>query len=106
LYIDIRHYDRPVIECPIGLCYNSFTAPGRRRKEYSAMTIKDQICEATDRLNDLRRAYYQQQATYEQVSGAAVALLTLRQQAEKAFYGKVKTKIDPRSIASLLRASA
>jgi len=70
------------------------------------MTIKEQICEATDRLNELRRAYYQGGATYEQITEAATALLTLRQQAEKIFMGKVKTKIDPRSIASLIRASA
>lgn len=70
------------------------------------MTIKEQIGTATDELNALRRSYYQGGATYEQMADAATALLTLRQQAEKAFMGKVKTRIDSRAIASLIRASA
>lgn len=69
------------------------------------MTIKEQICEATDRLNDVRQDFYRQGATYDDVASAARVLLELRQQAEKAFLGKVKTKIDPRSIASLVRSS-
>lgn len=69
------------------------------------MTLKDQINAATDSLNELRRAYYQQGATYEQMAEAARKLLELRQQAEKAFMGKVRTKITPVTIASLLRSS-
>lgn len=68
------------------------------------MSIKDQICTATDTLNETRRAYFQGQATYEQVSEAAQAVLTLRQQAEQQHMGKVKTKITSRTIASLIRS--
>lgn len=35
------------------------------------MTIKDQILTATDTLNDTRRAYYQQRASYDDVAAAA-----------------------------------
>jgi hypothetical protein len=67
--------------------------------------MKEQICQATDALDTLRRDYYQGRATYEQMTEAATKLLTLRQQAEKAFMGKVKTRINPQAIASLIRAS-
>lgn len=70
-----------------------------------APSLRDQVCAATDTLNTLRRSYYQQTTSYDDVASAARTLLELRQQAEKAFAGKVKTKIDPRSIASLIRAS-
>lgn len=70
------------------------------------MTLREQICQATDRLNELRRAYYQGGASYDDMVQAARSLLALRQQAELSFSGKVKTKIDPRSIASLLRSSS
>ena len=69
------------------------------------MTIKEQICQATDRLNELRRAHFQGQASYDDAAAAARIVLELRQQAEKAFSGKVKTKITTRTIASLLRSS-
>ncbi len=67
------------------------------------MTLKEQICAATDALDALRRDHYQGQASYEQLSAAATHLLTLRQQAEQAFLGKVKTKITAVTIASLIR---
>jgi hypothetical protein len=75
--------------------------------QLKAMTtpLKEQICEATDRLNECRAAFYCQGATYDDVAATARVVLELRQQAEKAFLGKVKTKIDPRSIASLVRSS-
>lgn len=68
--------------------------------------IKDQILTATDALNDARRAYYQQRASYDDVAAAARELLELRQQAEQSFCGKVKTRITSRTIASLIRSSA
>jgi hypothetical protein len=71
----------------------------------SSSPIRDQILAATDRLNALRRAFYQQQASYDDCAVAARTVLELRQQAEQTFYGKVKTKITPRSIASLIRSS-
>lgn len=68
------------------------------------MTLKEQIYTATDMLNTLRRIYFQQQTDYETIAAAARHVLELRQQAEKAFGGKVKTKITPQTIASLIRA--
>lgn len=63
------------------------------------MSLKDSICLATDELNTLRRS----RASYDDLKVAAIKVLELRQQAEKAFSGKVKTKITARSIASLIR---
>ena len=63
------------------------------------MTIKEQICQATDTLVSLRRA----QASYDEMKAAAITVLELRQQAEKAFSGRVKTKITSVAIAALLR---
>lgn len=62
-------------------------------------TLRDQICEATDTLQALRR----ERASYDDLKEAAIVILTLRQQAEKAFSGRTKTKITARSIASLIR---
>jgi hypothetical protein len=68
-------------------------------------TLRDQICTATDELDALRRSYFQQQGvTYEDMSAAATKVLELRQEAEKA-RGKVKTQVNSRSIASLIRGS-
>lgn len=61
--------------------------------------LKDQICTATDTLVSLKRA----RASYDDLKQAAIVVLTLRQQAELAFSGTVKTKITARSIASLIR---
>lgn len=69
------------------------------------MTLREQICQATDTLNALRRNYYQGGATYEQAADAAKTLIELRQQVEKAAYGKVKTKLNTVTIARLLRSS-
>lgn len=69
------------------------------------MTLKEQILQATDRLNALRRSYFQGQETYETIAAAARSLLELRQQAEQQFIGKVKTRITPRTIASLIRSA-
>jgi len=68
------------------------------------MTLREQITAAADTLDTLRRSYFQQQTDYDTIAEAARALLELRQQAEKAFMGKVKTKITPQTIASLIRA--
>jgi len=64
----------------------------------------EELCAAQDTFNAIRRAYGQGHATYEEMYAAAVKLLTLRQIAEKARYGKVKTKITPQTIASFMRA--
>jgi phosphoserine phosphatase len=63
----------------------------------------DQLCAAQDHFNAIRRAYGMGLATFEQMRDAAIALLTLRQEAELARYGKVKTKITPQTIASFMR---
>lgn len=63
------------------------------------MTLRDQICRATDELASLKRA----RASYDDLKTAATRILELRQQAERAFSGKVKTKITPVAIASLIR---
>lgn len=63
------------------------------------MTIRDQICQATDELRLLR----QSGASYDELKSAATRILELRQQAEKAFSGRVKTKITAVAIASLIR---
>lgn len=68
------------------------------------MTLREQICAATDTLDTLRRDYFQQRASYDDVAASARSVLELRQQAEKAFTGKVKTKITPAAISSLIRA--
>ncbi len=67
------------------------------------MTIKDDILLATDDLARLKRLYYQSGVSYDDTRAAAVRVLTLRQQAELAFSGKVKTKITAAAIASLIR---
>lgn len=69
------------------------------------MTLREQICQATDTLNTLRRAYFQQQASYDDVAAAARAVLELRQQAEKAFKGKSRIAITPVAIARLIRST-
>lgn len=66
-------------------------------------TLRERICEATDALSATKRAFYQGAATLDECRACAVTLLTLRQQAEEAFSGKVTTKITARSIASLTR---
>lgn len=62
-------------------------------------SLKDQICQATDTLAAQKRA----RASYDDLKAAAIIVLELRQQAEQTFSGKVKTRITPRSIASLIR---
>jgi hypothetical protein len=69
------------------------------------MTLRDQICQATDELDTLRRQYFQQQASYEQVAQAATKLLELRRQAEERFKGKTRIQINAVSIARLIRSS-
>lgn len=61
--------------------------------------LKDQILQATDALAAQKRA----RASYDDLKAAATVVLTLRQQAELAFSGTVKTRITARSIASLIR---
>jgi len=63
------------------------------------MTLKDQICQATDELRLLRQCG----ASYDDLKSAATKVLELRQQAEKAFSGRVKTRITAQTIASLIR---
>jgi DNA-directed RNA polymerase subunit K/omega len=67
------------------------------------MDFKDQVCEAMDALAAVKRVYHQGQSDYETVSAAAVRVLQLRQTIEKAKMGKVKTRINAVSIASLIR---
>lgn len=62
-------------------------------------TLRDQICQATDALRLLR----QSRASYDDMKAAAIEVLTLRQQAEQAFSGRIKTRITAQAIASLLR---
>jgi hypothetical protein len=63
------------------------------------MTLRDQICQATDALRLARRSG----ASYDDLKAAAITLLELRQQAEKACLGRVKTQITAVAIASLIR---
>lgn len=63
------------------------------------MNLKDQICQATDELRLLR----QSRASYDDLKEAATRVLTLRQEAERAFSGRVKTRINAQTVASLLR---
>jgi hypothetical protein len=69
------------------------------------MTIREQICQATDTLDTLRREYFQQRATYEQVAEAATTLLELRREAELRFKKRSSIQINAVSIARLIRSS-
>lgn len=62
-------------------------------------SLKDQILTATDALRQARMAG----ASYDDMKAKAIVLLELRQQAEKAFSGKAKTRITAVSIAALIR---
>jgi len=66
-------------------------------------TFKDQICDATDRLTAAKADYYQGRGSYDAAKAAAIEVLTIRQSIEQAKMGKVKTKITPVTIASLIR---
>jgi hypothetical protein len=63
----------------------------------------DQICAAHDAIKEVRRKYAAGEATYDDMRAAAVALIELRQQAERARFGRARSKIDAVTIASLLR---
>lgn len=63
----------------------------------------DQLCAAKDAVTAARIAHNQGNATYDEMRAAAVAYLTLRQEAERAKFGKAKTKINAVTIASTLR---
>ena len=63
----------------------------------------DQLCAAQDKIKTIRREYAAGRATYDDMHAAAIELLTLRQEAERAKFGKAKSKINAVSIASLLR---
>lgn len=63
----------------------------------------EQICNAQDAIKEMRREYAAGRATYDDMRAAAVALIELRQQAERARFGRAKSKIDAVTIASLLR---
>lgn len=77
------------------------------------MTIKDQICAATDALRTARIAYMQagpqgkseaeRDELYTALRAAGEQLLRLRQQAEQKFSGKIKTKITPTTISNIIR---
>lgn len=61
--------------------------------------LKDQIFAATDALRLARMAG----ASYDEMKAKAITVLELRQQAEKAFSGRIKTRITTQTIASLIR---
>lgn len=63
----------------------------------------EQICKAQDTIKETRRKFAVGEATYDDMRAAAVALIELRQQAERARFGRAKSKIDAVTIASLLR---
>lgn len=63
----------------------------------------DQLCQAKDAFDEIRRKFGRGEATYDEMRAAAVAVLTLRQAAEVTKYGKVKTKITAQTIASFMR---
>lgn len=65
--------------------------------------MRDHLDAAADRLAEVKRAMGQGQASYDDAKAAAVALLTLRQQAEIITFGKARTKITAVAIATLLR---
>jgi hypothetical protein len=66
-------------------------------------TIKTEICAANDTLLRVKQAFYRSEATYDDMAAAAVKVLELRIAAEKQYMGKVRTKITPRAISSLIR---
>lgn len=66
-------------------------------------TIKTAMFAAKDALLATKQAYYRHEATYEDMQAAARRVLGVRIAAEKQFSGKVKTRITPRAISSLIR---
>ena len=62
-------------------------------------SLKEQILAATDALRLARMAG----ASYDELKAKATTVLELRQQAEKAFSGEVRTRITAQTIASLIR---
>jgi len=66
-------------------------------------SLKSQIASANDALKAKKADFYQGRATLEDVRAAARRVLELRVEAEKAFYGRAKTKITPIAIAHLCR---
>lgn len=68
-------------------------------------TIKAELSAAMDKLAAAKADFYQQRndVTIEDVRAAARRVLELRVAAEKAFYGRAKTKITPIAIAHLTR---
>lgn len=66
------------------------------------MSLKDQICEATDALRRVKHQHLHAQATYDDMKEAAIRLLELRNEALKKM-GKRPRKITPLAIAHLLR---
>jgi hypothetical protein len=66
-------------------------------------TIKTEICAANDNLIRAKQAFYRGEATYDDMAAAARRVLDLRIEAERQYMGKVKTKITPRAISSLIR---
>lgn len=63
----------------------------------------EQMCKAQDDFNEVRRQYGRGLATFEDMKAAAIAVLTLRVEAEVKRYGKAKTRITPQTIASFMR---
>jgi hypothetical protein len=69
--------------------------------------IRERICEAMDKMDEVRREYFQGRADYEQAAAAATAVLQLRIEAENrpGFKPRKRTVVNARSIASLIRGN-
>jgi outer membrane protein TolC len=63
----------------------------------------EQILQAQETVKAMRRAYNAGNATYDDMKDAAIALLELRQHAERIKFGKPRTRITSLAIAAILR---
>lgn len=68
-----------------------------------ANPLRDEIVAATDALDVVRRDYFQQRATYEQIVAAAQRVLRARIAVELSKSKRAKTKITPVAISTLIR---
>ena len=63
----------------------------------------EQICAAQDAIKEIRREYAAGRATYDDMKAAAIKLIELRRDAERARFGRPKSQINAVTIAALLR---
>lgn len=63
----------------------------------------EQILKAQENIKAVRREYTAGRATYDDMKAAAIELIKLRQQVERAKFGRVKSQINAVTVASLLR---